>query len=81
MRFYHPSLVFAVFHSVASAAAAELQSVSFDAPVDAKWIRLVILSGHGKSGNDAVAEFERLLETKEDSRGLGIVPGFNDGAK
>lgn len=57
------------------------QIVPFDPTVTAKWIRLVVLSDHAKSGNAAVAEFEPLPETQADSRGLGIVPGFNDGTK
>jgi hypothetical protein len=55
------------------------QSVIFDKPIRARYLRLVALSDHGGARQAAVAEIEPLaVEAGQDVRDLGIVPGFND---
>jgi hypothetical protein len=53
--------------------------VDFSKPVKARFLRLVVISDHGRSGHAAVATFEPVRSTAGDARRLGIVPGFNDG--
>jgi hypothetical protein len=60
---------------------AEPQVVRFTKEMVARQIRLVTLADHGASQQAAVAEFEPLIDAGADTRGLGIVPGFNDGSK
>jgi hypothetical protein len=60
---------------------AERQVVRFAKDFVARRIRLVALADHVAAQHAAVAEFEPLVDTDADTRGLGIVPGFNDGSK
>ena len=53
-------------------------TVDFKNPIKVRWIRLVALGDHGRSGSAAIAEFEPELREVPDVRELGIVPGFND---
>jgi hypothetical protein len=57
----------------------EPREILFEKPVVARHIRLVVLSDHGKANGASVAEFEPLPVLSNDSRKLGIIPGFNDG--
>ena len=57
----------------------EPREIVFEKTVVARHIRLVALSDHGKANGAAVAEFEPLPDLSNDSRTLGIIPGFNDG--
>ncbi|KKK95668.1 hypothetical protein LCGC14_2670500, partial [marine sediment metagenome] len=58
------------------------QTVTFDKPVRARFVRMVVRRSYNDEmsarQNAAVAEFEPIVETATDVRDLGIVPGFND---
>lgn len=58
----------------------EKQTVKFEQPIKARFLRLTAHTDLGNSGNAAIAEIVPLFkETQMDVRDLGIVPGFNDG--
>jgi hypothetical protein len=58
----------------------EKQTVKFEQPIKARFLRLTAHTDLGNSGNAAIAEVVPLIkETQMDVRDLGIVPGFNDG--
>ena len=58
----------------------EKQTVKFEQPIKARFLRLTAHTDLGKSGNAAIAEIVPLVtEGQTDVRDLGIVPGFNDG--
>jgi hypothetical protein len=55
------------------------QMLTFERPVQARFLRLVALSDHGAAHQAAVAELEPFSEPiTSDVRDLGVVPGFND---
>jgi hypothetical protein len=57
----------------------EKQTVRFEKPIKARYLRLVAHTDLGGSGNAAISEIIPLInETTTDVRDLGIVPGFND---
>ncbi|HXI71691.1 MAG TPA: discoidin domain-containing protein [Verrucomicrobiae bacterium] len=55
----------------------ELQTVKFDPPIKARYLRLTALSDHRGKGYAGAAEIKVLLKEESDVR-LGMVPGFHD---
>jgi hypothetical protein len=57
----------------------EPHEILFVKPIVARHIRLTALHDHGGANAAAIAEFEPLPDLSADSRGLGVIPGLNDG--
>jgi len=55
------------------------REIIFPQPIVACYLKLIILSDHGKGNAAVVSEFEPLPDLSADARNLGIIPGFNDG--
>jgi hypothetical protein len=54
----------------------EQQTVTFQKPVTARFLRLIVLDGHG--GHGSAATFQPLIASSaSDVRDLGLIPGFN----
>ena len=56
----------------------DLQSVRFEKPVQARFLRVRVLSDHSDAGHASAAELKPVLADPGDVRDLGIIPGFND---